>query len=303
MTRFDSYSIAVIGLGSMGMGVARSCIRAGLNTAGIDINPVALDTLKTFGAANVSQTGLEFADQLDAVVVLVVNDAQAQAALLDSGLAERLQPHTPIMVSCTQSAQSACTLSEKLRKHELPMLDAPVSGGATKAQQGTLTVMASGSETTFGRLQPVLKAIAEKVYRIGPEIGQGSSVKVIHQLLAGVHIAAAAEAMALAARANIPLETLYDVVTHAAGNSWMFEDRMKDVLEGDYSPRSTVDIFVKDLGLVSDMARSLRFPTPLGSAALNLFINVSNSGHGQENDSAVIKGFHDINLPCKEPAV
>ena len=143
----------------------------------------------------------------------------------------------------------------------------------------------------------VLDAVAGKVYRIGSDIGLGSTVKIIHQLLAGVHIAVAAEAMALAARAGIPLETMYDVVTHAAGNSWMFENRMQHVLDGDYSPKSAVDIFVKDLGLVNDTARALTFPLPLATTALNMFTSASNAGFGREDDSAVIKIFNGITLP------
>ncbi|NMU18401.1 NAD-binding protein, partial [Vibrio parahaemolyticus] len=101
------------------------------------------------------------------------------------------------------------------------------SGGAAKAELGEMTIMASGAQSTFDALEPVLNATAAKVYNIGEAIGLGATVKIIHQLLAGVHIAAGAEAMALAARANIPLDLMYDVVTNAAGNSWMFENRMK----------------------------------------------------------------------------
>ena len=166
-----------------------------------------------------------------------------------------------------------------------------------------MTVMASGSDAAFERLQPVLDAVAAKVYRVGSEIGLGSTVKIIHQLLAGVHIAVGAEAMALAARAGIPLDTMYDVVTNAAGNSWMFENRMRHVVDGDYSPKSAVDIFVKDLTLVADTAKSLRFPLPLASTALNMFTEASNAGHGREDDSAVIKIFSGIELPqAKERA-
>ena len=184
-----------------------------------------------------------------------------------------------------------------LAEYQLLMLDAPVSGGAVKAAAGDMTVMASGSDAAFARLAPVLDAVAGKVYRIGSDIGLGSTVKIIHQLLAGVHIAVAAEAMALAARAGIPLETMYDVVTHAAGNSWMFENRMQHVLDGDYSPKSAVDIFVKDLGLVNDTARALTFPLPLATTALNMFTSASNAGFGREDDSAVIKIFNGITLP------
>lgn len=215
----------------------------------------------------------------------------------DSGLAAKLKPGTIVMVSSTISAQDAQQIEQQLAQHQLLMLDAPVSGGAAKAATGEMTVMASGSDAAFERLQPVLDAVAAKVYRVGSEIGLGSTVKIIHQLLAGVHIAVGAEAMALAARAGIPLDTMYDVVTNAAGNSWMFENRMRHVVDGDYSPKSAVDIFVKDLTLVADTAKSLRFPLPLASTALNMFTEASNAGHGREDDSAVIKIFSGIELP------
>jgi len=232
------------------------------------------------------------------VLLLVVNAAQVKGILFgDSGLAAKLKPGTVVMVSSTISAQDAQQIEQQLAQHQLLMLDAPVSGGAAKAATGEMTVMASGSDAAFERLQPVLDAVAAKVYRVGSEIGLGSTVKIIHQLLAGVHIAVGAEAMALAARAGIPLDTMYDVVTNAAGNSWMFENRMRHVVDGDYSPKSAVDIFVKDLTLVADTAKSLRFPLPLASTALNMFTEASNAGHGREDDSAVIKIFSGIELP------
>lgn len=246
-----NYSVAVIGLGAMGMGAAKSCVNAGLDTYGVDLNPVALQTLKDYGAKAVGKSAVDFAQELDAVVLLVVNAAQVKAVLFgENGLAQHLKPDTAVMVSSTISAQDAKEISQKLTELGLLMLDAPVSGGAAKAAAGEMTVMASGSKQAFEKLQPVLTAVAGKVYNIGEEIGLGATVKIIHQLLAGVHIAAGAEAMALAAKAGIPLDLMYDVVTNAAGNSWMFENRMKHVVEGDYTPLSMVDIFVKDLGLV-----------------------------------------------------
>ena len=291
-------NICVIGLGSMGMGAAQSCIRAGLNTWGVDLNPAALETLRQAGARDAQSSAARFADQLDAVLLLVVNAQQVNAILFgDDGLAAKLRPGTAVMVSSTLSAQDAQQIEQRLAKQQLLMLDAPVSGGAAKAARGEMTVMASGSKAVFTQLQPVLDAVAAKVYRVGSDIGLGSTVKIIHQLLAGVHIAVGAEAMALAARAGIPLETMYQVVTHAAGNSWMFENRMRHVVDGDYSPKSAVDIFVKDLNLVADTAKSLHFPLPLASTALNMFTEASNAGYGREDDSAVIKIFSGISLP------
>ena len=291
-------NICVIGLGSMGMGAAKSCLRAGLNTWGVDLNPAALETLRQAGARDAQSSAAAFADQLDAVLLLVVNAQQVNVILFgEEGLAAKLRPGTVVMVSSTLSALDAQQIEQRLAGHQLLMLDAPVSGGAAKAASGEMTVMASGSDAAFAQLQPVLDAVAAKVYRVGNEIGLGSTVKIIHQLLAGVHIAVGAEAMALAARAGIPLETMYEVVTNAAGNSWMFENRMRHVVDGDYSPKSAVDIFVKDLNLVADTAKSLHFPLPLASTALNMFTEASNAGYGREDDSAVIKIFSGITLP------
>ena len=291
-------NIGVIGLGSMGMGAAQSCIRAGLNTWGVDLNPQALETLRQAGARDAQTSAARFAAELDAVLLLVVNAAQVKAILFgENGVAAQLKPGTVVMVSSTISSQDAQAIEQPLAQYQLLMLDAPVSGGAAKAAVGEMTVMASGSDEAFALLKPVLDAVAAKVYRVGSEIGLGSTVKIIHQLLAGVHIAAGAEAMALAARANIPLDVMYDVVTHAAGNSWMFENRMRHVVDGDYAPKSAVDIFVKDLGLVADTAKALHFPLPLASTAFNMFTAASNAGFGKEDDSAVIKIFSGITLP------
>lgn len=293
-------SVMVIGLGSMGMGAAKSCVRAGLDVYGVDINSSVLEELKSFGAKAVASDANQFAQHVEAVLILVINAQQVKSVLFDSGLAASLKPKTAVMVSATISAQDAKEIAAQLEKYDLLMLDAPVSGGALKADAGEMTIMASGSVEAFNQLQPILNATAAKVYNIGETIGLGATVKIIHQLLAGVHIAAGAEAMALAARANIPLNLMYEVVTNAAGNSWMFENRMKHVVDGDYSPKSMVDIFVKDLNLVFDTAQDLKFPLPLASTALNMFTSASNAGFGKEDDSAVIKVFNGITLPGME---
>ena len=294
----SDYRVCVVGLGSMGMGAAQSCLRAGLATSGIDLDAGRRDAFAAQGAEGVADGIAGLTGDFNAVIVLVVNGAQARQVILgQGGVADRIAHGGAIMVSCTQSADDARALGADLAARDILMLDAPVSGGAAKAAQGAMTVMASGPDAAFDALAPVLEAVAAKTYRIGPDIGQGATVKVIHQLLAGVHIAVGAEAMALAARAGIPLDTMYDVVTNAAGNSWMFENRMKHVVDGDYTPTSAVDIFVKDLGLVTETGRALGFPLPLASAAFAMFQQASNMGHGAEDDSAVIKTFSGITLP------
>lgn len=295
-------NVGVIGLGTMGMGAAKSCVKAGLNVYGGDISDKALEELKAAGAVEVSKDARTFADKLDALLILVVNAAQVKTVLFSNGddcLASKLKKGTAVMVSSTIAAADAQEINAKLEAYGLLMLDAPVSGGGVKANIGEMTVMAAGKAETFAKLQPVLDAVAGKVYNIGEEIGKGSTVKIVHQLLAGVHIAVAAEAMAMAAKADIPLDIMYDVVTHAASNSWMFENRMAHVVAGDYTPLSAVNIFVKDLGLVTDTAKELHFPIPLASTALSMFTQAAAAGYGREDDSAVIKIFPGIDLPKK----
>ncbi|MDQ2804042.1 MAG: NAD-binding protein, partial [Pseudomonadota bacterium] len=183
-------------------------------------------------------------------------------------------------------------------------LDAPVSGGAKGARAGSMTVMASGAPAAFERAGPVLAAIAGKVWRLGDEPGVGSTVKMVNQLLAGVHIATAAEAMALGIRAGADPQTLFDVITTSAGNSWMFENRVPHILAGDDTPLSSVNIFVKDLGIVLDQARTLSFPLPMASAAHQLFLAAAAAGEGGRDDAFVIRVWErlaGIALPGGKP--
>ena len=281
--------VGVIGLGSMGMGAALSLLRAGHEVTGCDMREAARAEFAAAGGA-VAARADAIAEGTEALVVLVVDAAQTGAALFgEGGAASRLAPGAVIVSAATMGPDAARALAEKARERQFLFLDAPVSGGAGKAREGAMTVMASGSAAAFDKARPVLEAVAAKVWNLGEEPGIGATVKVVHQLLAGVHIAVAAEAMALGIRAGADPRQLYDVVTSAAGNSWMFENRMARVLEGDDAPRSAVDIFVKDLGLVTDMARGLNFPVPLASGAQQLFTAARAIGQGGKDDGFVIR--------------
>ena len=175
-----------------------------------------------------------------------------------------------------------------------------LTGGKVGAHAGTMTVMASGKEAAFEKAGPVLEAISTKVWRLGDAAGIGSTVKMVNQLLAGVHIATAAEAMALGIRAGADPQTLYDVISESAGSSWMFQNRVPHILAGDDTPLSAVNIFVKDLGIVLDQARSLTFPLPMASAAHQLFLGAAANGQGAKDDAFVIRVWQaltGIDLP------
>jgi 3-hydroxyisobutyrate dehydrogenase-like beta-hydroxyacid dehydrogenase len=295
--------VGVIGLGSMGMGAALSLLRAGVAVTGCDPRASARDEFIAAGGAAVAKAS-ELPAGIEALVVLVVNAAQTEAAVFGAeGAAPRMEKGAVIISSATMAPDAARALAAKADAAGLLYLDAPVSGGAIKARAGEMTVMGAGSEAAFAKAALVLDAIATKVWRLGSEIGIGATVKVVHQLLAGVHIAAAAEAMALGIRAGADPQALYDVVTSAAGNSWMFENRMARVLTGDDAPRSAVEIFVKDLGLVNDMARGLNFPVPLAAQAQQLFTAARAMGQGGADDGFVIRVWQaltGIDLPGDE---
>ncbi|MGH8787855.1 MAG: L-threonate dehydrogenase [Cupriavidus necator] len=294
-----SRNIGVIGLGAMGFGVAQSLLRAGFNVHACDLRPEVLQRFADAGGMPCASPA-ELGSRCDVVLTLVVNAQQTEAVLFGAnGAAAAMKPGTLVIASATVPPGFALALGRRLAEQGLLMLDAPVSGGAARAASGEMTMMTSGPAEAYALAEDVLAAIAGKVYRLGAAHGAGSKVKIINQLLAGVHIAAAAEAMALGLREGVDPDALYDVITHSAGNSWMFENRVPHILKGDYTPLSAVDIFVKDLGMVLDTARNSKFPLPLSAAAHQMFMMASTAGHGGEDDSAVIKIFPGIELPGK----
>ena len=290
-------NVGLIGLGAMGLGMAQSLRRAGHN---VNVHDVRVDATRAFaqqgGVACASPA--DVASRCEVVISVVVNAAQTEQVLFGTDGAAAAMPRGSVFVMCsTVDPNWSMAMEERLAAMGLLYLDAPISGGAARAASGEMTMMTSGRPEAYAQVGELLDAMAAKVYRLGDRAGNGSKVKIINQLLAGVHIAAAAEAMALGLREGVAPEALYDVITHSAGNSWMFENRMPHVLKGDYTPLSAVDIFVKDLGLVLDTARASKFPLPLASTAHQMFMQASSAGHGREDDAAVIKIFPGIELP------
>ena len=283
--------VAVIGLGSMGGGMARTLRRGGFDVVGFDVVPAAVERFAAEGGRGAGSPA-EACREAAVVVSVVVNAAQTEALLFgEGGVADAMPAGAVFVSSATMDPEIARGLGRRLEACGRHYVDAPMSGGAARAADGGLTFMASGSEAAFAGAGPALQAMAGKVYRFGDEAGQGSAFKMINQLLAGVHVAAACEAMALAAKQGLDLRTVYEVITASAGNSWIFENRVPHILDGDYRPASAVEIFVKDLGIVQDMARAERFPVPMASAALQMFLAAAGAGMGRDDDSSVARVY------------
>ena len=293
-------SVGVIGLGAMGLGVARSLLRAGFRTYACDVRREVLAAFAAEGGVACA-TPAELGAACGVVLTLVVNAQQTEAVLLgEHGAAAAMRPGSVVLASATVAPEFAESLAARLAAKGIGMIDAPVSGGAAKAASGQMTVMASGAPENFAKVEDVFNAIAQKVYRLGNAPGAGSKVKMINQLLAGVHIAAAAEAMAMGIRSGADPAVLYEVISNSAGSSWMFQNRVPHILAGDYTPLSAINIFVKDLGIVLDTAKKSVFPLPLTATAHQMFMMAAAAGRGGEDDAAVVKIFPGIELPRKK---
>jgi 3-hydroxyisobutyrate dehydrogenase len=289
--------VGVVGLGAMGQGMAGSLRRAGYEVYVCDARPGVAEAFAAQGGVACASPA-EVAKSCQVLVSVVVNAAQTEEVLFGpQGAAAHLAQGSVFVMCSTVDPNWSVALEARLEALGLHYVDAPISGGAAKAASGQMTMMTAGNPAAYALAEPLLNAMAAKVYKLGDSAGAGSKVKIINQLLAGVHIAAAAEAMALGLREGVDPAALYEVITHSAGNSWMFENRMAHVLAADYTPLSAVDIFVKDLGIVLDMARSSKFPLPLSATAHQMFMQASTAGFAKEDDSAVIKIFPGIELP------
>ncbi|MEL6478095.1 MAG: L-threonate dehydrogenase [Pseudomonadota bacterium] len=282
--------VAVIGLGSMGYGIAQSLLRGGFTVHGVDIDPTRMQRFQAEGGA--AESLEQIAGTLTAAVIVVLNAQQLEAVLFGpDGLAPKLPGGAAIIACPTIPPAAAQAMEAKASALGLVYLDAPISGGSVKAAAGQLSIMASGTPAAFAAARPCLDAMAETVFELGDRAGPGSAMKIINQMLAGTHIAAMAEAVTFGMTQGVDPAQTVEVIGKCAGQSWMFDNRGPHVVAGDYTPHSAVDIWLKDLGIVLDVAREAKFSAPLTSSALAQFIAASGSGLGGEDDAAVAKVY------------
>lgn len=288
-------NIGFIGLGAMGLPMAVNLVKAGHAVTAFDFNETALTAFAGHGGL-VAGSAAEAAKASEFFVLMVVNGDQADDVLFGAGDAvANLPSGACVIASCTQPPAQAKALGDKLAEHQLTLVDAPVSGGVGGAETGTLTIMSSCPAHVFEKAKPVLDVVGKNVFHVGEDHGAGSTAKLVNQLLCGVHIAAAAEALQLAEAAGVDPKSVFDIVSVSAASSWMLNDRGPRMLEDDPDVRSAVDIFVKDLGIVLDHGRAARHGLPLSAAAHQMFLAASGAGLGRADDSQVIQSYRGLN--------
>jgi len=202
-----------------------------------------------------------------------------------------LRPGAVVLSCATVPPAFAREMEARCATSGVLYLDAPISGGAAKAATGQLSIMASGTPMAFAAARPVLDAMAETVFELGDGAGAGSAMKAVNQLLAGVHIATMAEALTFGMTQGVTPAAFGEVISKCAGTSWMLENRTPHIVNGDYTPRSSVNIWPKDLGIVLDIARDAGFDAPITQTALGQFKAAAEMGLGGVDDAAVAKVY------------
>jgi 3-hydroxyisobutyrate dehydrogenase-like beta-hydroxyacid dehydrogenase len=282
--------LGFVGLGAMGSPMAKSLAGAGFELKVFDVLDERTRPLVDLGAES-SASPKDAAEGSEALVVMVANADQARGVLFgDGNVAEALAEGAVVVVMSTIGPEAVRELADNLAGSGLRTLDAPVSGGVARAERGDLLIMAGGPEDLFEELRPALEAMGSSVAHCGPRVGDGQAVKLVNQLLCGVHIAAAAEALAYAEALGLDPRFVFETIRHGAANSFMLEDRGERMLKEEFvPPKSALDIFVKDMGLVSQAAEEQGFETPLATAALEMYLAGKDAGLGTEDDSGVIR--------------
>ena len=281
--------VGFVGLGAMGQGQARSLIRAGFEVRGFDIDSRALAAFVEAGGVAVSSPA-DAAKGAALLFVLVFDAEQVESVLYGSeGAVATLPKGATVVLHTTGTPEYAENLGGRLANTGHRLLDAPVTGGKARADAGTLTAIVSGTPGTLEAARVALEAMASTVVVVGEKPGEASVVKMASQLLVGVHTAAMGEALTLAAHAGANLEKLLEVVKSGVGNSFVFENFARSVIERDFETKGAVEILVKDLGIVSETARTLGLSLPVATAASSEYRAVATAGCGRENFTAVIK--------------
>lgn len=285
--------IGFIGLGVMGKSMAKNVLKGGYKLVVSDLNKVAVGELKEMGAEE-GQNPAEVAEQVDIIFMSLPNSAIVEGvALGENGILEGAKKGTIIIDLSSITPKSIRKVAEKAGEKGVEVMDAPVSGGASGAENGTLTIMVGGKKEIFEKVAPVLSCIGKKVTHVG-EIGAGDTAKLVNNLLLGANMVAVAEALTLGVKAGLKPEVLYDIISESSGSSYALTAKYKNfIAPGNFEPGFAIDLQYKDLQLAVDTAKDLKLPLIIGNISQQMFETARAKGMGTEDISAVIKLYEE----------
>lgn len=282
-------AIGIVGVGNMGGGMARRLLDLGWAVRACDLASDKVEALHRLGAEPVL-TPAEAAAGARALIVCVVDAAQCEEVLFGpEGAAAALPPGTPVLLCPTIAPQDAEGLAARLATAGALPIDAPMSGGPARARDGSMSLMVACADEAFAAASDLLSALSARLFRIGTRCGDGARTKLVNNLLAGINLVGAAEALALAQRLGLDLARTLDVIEQSSGQSWIGSDRMRRAIAGDYEPRAHVTLLRKDTALAMKAAQRAGFDGPLGAAARDAFDQAARAGLADLDDAALFR--------------
>ncbi|KAL4807875.1 NAD binding domain of 6-phosphogluconate dehydrogenase-domain-containing protein [Aspergillus unguis] len=295
-------SVGFVGLGAMGFGMATHLVKQGYPVHGFDVFPASVERFGAAGGTPASSLR-ESAEGKPFYIVMVASAPQAQSVLFgDDGIVQYLPQNAVLILCSTVSSMYAQSVAAELQtrgRSDILFIDSPVSGGAKRAADGTLSIMAGASDEALQAGRDILQEMADesKLYLVPGGIGAGSNMKMVHQVLAAIHILGASEAMGLAAHLGLDARTTADKIIASDAWTWMHENRFPRMVEEDWNPgASALTIILKDAGIITTTARQQRFPTPLCSTAEQTYLSGLLHGWGPKDDSAMVRQYFPKSL-------
>lgn len=285
--------IGFVGLGIMGQGMAHNLLKAGFELCVWNRTASRMDTLIEAGAA-ACQSPAAVAAQSDITIVCVSDTPDVEAVILgEEGIAEGAKAGSLVIDCSTISPQVTQTIAEALKKQDVHMLDAPISGGSEGAVKGTLSIMIGGEAEQVARAREVFEAMGKTITHVG-ENGAGQTVKLVNQVLVVGNCLAMCEALMLAEAGGVDLQKAFDAVSQGAAGSWMFTNRAPQIIERDWRPGFTVDLQQKDLRLVLEAADEMGTPVPGTALIFQFYRTLQAQGLGSEGNHALIKALENL---------
>ena len=279
-------NVGFIGLGAMGLPMAKRVVGAGHKVLTFDLRRAPAEELAALGATIVA-TPAEVANETDVVITMLPADAELREVVFGAhGLLEAFGPGKILIDMTSATAEIMLAVEQALAQRGARVLDAPVSGSTLAAADGTLTIMVGGTAELLEQVRPLLQTMGKNVLHVGG-VGQGKLVKIVNQVMAAIHLLAIGEAFSLGVKCGADPKVLYDVIKASSGYSRMMDARLPGFLfEGTFKPGFKLDLMKKDVNLAVDSARSLGIPLMFGSLAAQVFSAASTAGRGAEDFAA-----------------
>ncbi|KAL6722039.1 hypothetical protein ACLMJK_001144 [Lecanora helva] len=285
--------VAFAGLGAMGYGMASHLVKSGFQVTGYDVYRPSLDKIIAVGG-HAAESPRDAVKDADFFICMVATSIQATPLLFDPayGAVISLPQNATILLCSTVAPAYIDEVSQGLKdagRSDVRLIDCPVSGGAGRAADGTLSIFSSGDDADLAKAHPILACMSTKLYKIPGGLGGGSKAKLIHQVLAGIHIAMGSETMGLAAAAGLNTIQAFDILRKSEGNSWMFTNRVPPMLDRTMPPYSAINIITKDVGIITTTSRAFKHPLPLLSTSEQLYLTGISAGWGKEDDCVMVR--------------